>query len=218
MCYEFYRKKNLKIIVLTGAIAVGKTTLGYEIEKYLYCKGISVHFYKEVTDELEKELRMFNRDPVKYAMWFQEVILAKQKELTERISEKHYDYIILDRTCIDQLVFSRLNIKDEMDIEYITNKILRVKGVNYDEVIYVKPSKEVMIEWYMEHEGDYIHEMLEDVKKYDPEGFGVHEKEMEYLCDVYDQYDQMIDEIYPIHKVFVNEEDVESYDITELLR
>ena len=208
-----------KIIVLTGAIAVGKTTLGKTIESCLLEKGVRVKYFDEVTDGLEEELRMFYKDTKKYALWFQYKILRKHKKMMKRIFDINYryDYIILDRTHLDQIVFSKFNIDDEEDLAYMLEKIEKIK-MKFDKVIYVRPIKENMVKRYLTDREGFNIEELNLLKNYWINQYTEIVSDVEYVKEIYNQYEKMIDEIYPTRYLFENNVDVSEYDVNELLK
>jgi deoxyadenosine/deoxycytidine kinase len=191
------RKKIPKIIVLSGAIGVGKTTLGRILEKHMKNYGMNVCFFEEATKDIAEELEIFYLNRSKYSLFFQFVMFSEQEKLMKKVRESMYDYVILDRAYLDQLIFSEMNMKGR-ELEYITSKIRKV-DLKIDNVIYVRPDIDIMVKRNNE---DPFRDVIDE----------------EYLRKLYDEYEKKINEIYPNNILFENDEDVSSYDIIKLIK
>ena len=106
-----------------------------------------------------------------------------------------YDVIIFDRTHLDTKIFTKSNIKNEDEINFL-NKLcdsvqLPFKLTSSNTiVIYFKPNFEKMIkrQKYRNRNGEKCNE--------------------EYLKKIYKSYDKMISEIYPFYIIFENNSNI----------
>ncbi|RIB09469.1 hypothetical protein C2G38_2208844 [Gigaspora rosea] len=174
---ESVREK--KIIVLTGAIGVGKTFLRQLLARYLANKEYTV------------------------------LITEKFKQIVQAIPNWKCDVVILDQTHFDQKYFINVLIQDENTKAYLFEEI---KQIDFDleqiyNVIYIRPSKEIMYQHQKERQ-----ENIRPLEKY-PE---------KYLSDIYDEHDNNIEAIYPNHVKIENNKPLSvetlNYDDGYLLR
>jgi len=190
-------KKSPKLIVTTGAIGVGKTTFNVMLAKYLRSKNFTVFLSNEVPLMDKKFLELFYSNIPKYSFAFQLSIVYKfNYEMLKLYTNRHkYDYIILDRTHFDTKVFTAVNINDKEELSVLDNIFNDNIFKDFDHVFYLKPSQDTMIQRQQKRN----RESEENVKK-------------QYLIDIYNMYESMINEIYPDHVVFENENNV-NYEI-----
>ncbi|CAG8723171.1 2535_t:CDS:2, partial [Acaulospora morrowiae] len=177
------RPKETKLIIVTGAIAVGKTTFAQDLLDHLINQGYHATLRVEVTRTLESELRLYQDDSRKYAFFFQyAMIQAYYNEMKEIKKLKNYDYIILDRTHLDTIPFTNVMIPDE-DGEVLMLLGDKLSKINFPfdvaKVIYLKPSRDKMLERYR------IRELDECVK----DGCVDVGYDDDYLIAIYNQYD-----------------------------
>ncbi|CAG8749510.1 3798_t:CDS:2, partial [Acaulospora morrowiae] len=169
-------KKNPKIIIITGAIAVGKTTFARELSNYLTEKGkhdIYPFFF---------QYAMIN------AYFFE---MNEIKQLGQ-----DYDYIILDRSYLDTFIFTKATIPDG-DGELLNILDQRLGKIEFPfevkKVFYLKPSVDNMLRRY-------------EIRKGEDEIDGIDSSDNdEYLKMIYDFYENYVDEIYPNYEKIVND-------------
>jgi deoxyadenosine/deoxycytidine kinase len=200
---EFYISKKIKIkneakiIVLTGTIAVGKTTFKKELIRYLEDNEKRVFSFKETSLMMKSELKIFYRDVKSHALFFESKIIDYYAKIIEyvRYIRDAYDYVIFDRTHLDTEIFSILNIFDLESLSYLKEKREEINFNLEDvyKVIHLKPSVENMIKRQRERNRDG--EMCTE----------------EYLKDLYNLYENMIFQIYPDHVTYENNCDVSEY-------
>ncbi|CAG8702738.1 1843_t:CDS:2, partial [Acaulospora morrowiae] len=184
------RPKETKLIIVTGAIAVGKTTFARDLLNHLINQGYHVTLRVEVARTLENEFRLYQGDSEKYACFFQyAMIRAYYNEMKEIKKLKNYDYIILDRTYLDTIPFMNVIIPDgDIEVLEMLNDELSKIEFPFDvaKVIYLKPSCDKMLDRYR------IRELDERVKD---GGVDVGYDD-DYLMAIYDQYDLCMDKMY----------------------
>ncbi|CAG8523153.1 4096_t:CDS:2, partial [Acaulospora morrowiae] len=146
-------KKNPKIIIITGAIAVGKTTFARELSNYLTEKGKHVMLRGEVARNLEGELRLFQHNQDIYPFFFQYAMInAYFFEMNEikRLGQD-YDYIILDRSYLDTFIFTKATIPDGDGklLNILDQRLGRIEFLfEVKKVFYLKPSMDNMLRCY----------------------------------------------------------------------
>ncbi|CAG8678864.1 15647_t:CDS:1 [Acaulospora morrowiae] len=198
------RLKETKLIIVTGAIAVGKTTFTRDLLDHLINQGYHATLRVEVARTLDNELRLYQGDSEKYAFFFQyAMIQAYYKEMEEIKKLKNYDYIILDRTYLDTIPFTNVIIPDE-DGEVLVMLENELGKINFPfdiaKVIYLKPSCDKMLERYKIRE-------LDKYMKGDSVDVGYDDN---YLIAIYDQYDLCMENMYLSYMKVVNDD--EGYD------
>src|SRR5271170_2758912 len=201
---EFYvskkiktKKNEAKIIVLTGTIAVGKTTFKKELIRYFENNGKKVFSSEETSLMMKEELKIFYKDIKSQALFFESKIIDYYAKIIEyvRYIKNAYDYIIFDRTHLDTEIFSILNIFDLELLSYLKDKREEINFNLEDvyKVIYLKPSFENMIK--RQRKRNHDNETCTE----------------EYLKDLYNLYENMIFQIYPNHVTYENNCDVSEY-------
>ncbi|CAG8720403.1 13144_t:CDS:2, partial [Acaulospora morrowiae] len=184
------RPKETKLIIVTGAIAVGKTTFARDLLDHLINQGYHATLRVEVARTLEDELRLYQGDSEKYAFFFQyAMIQAYYKEMEEIKKLKNYDYIILDRSHLDTIPFTNVMIPDGDGevLMVLEDKLSKIKfPFDVAKVIYLKPSCDKMLERYR------IRELDECVKE---SGVDVGYDD-DYLIAIYEQYDLCMENMY----------------------
>jgi deoxyadenosine/deoxycytidine kinase len=194
---KYFLKREAKIIILTGSIGVGKTTVGKEIVKYVTSKGLRAYMPEEMSLTIKPELDLFYKDKKNNALFFQNLILEEYKKISKHIFDiiGDYDYIILDRTYRDTEIFTLLNIEDGDCIKYLEDKRVNIKFPDQYvyRTIYVKPTVENMLE--RQFERNRAGEI----------------SDKEYFVSVYNIYEVSVPNIYPNHIVFENNFGVSEY-------
>ncbi|CAG8594527.1 25595_t:CDS:1 [Racocetra persica] len=148
---EVIRRKKIKtrqpkIIVLTGAIGVEKSTFEEKFMIYLEEKRYKIYRPVEASLLLDDELKLFCKDSKNNALFFQYVILNFYKKQAVEINMIDlYDFVILDRTHIDTEVFILMNTEDEEVIDFLGKKRQEIKIENINKVLYLKPTDKNMI-------------------------------------------------------------------------
>ncbi|RIB23188.1 P-loop containing nucleoside triphosphate hydrolase protein [Gigaspora rosea] len=183
-------KKKPKIIVLTGAIGAGKTTFAKMLCEYLKQRGLKVFLMTEMALLYEKELEIFYL--TRNELFIQKVILDAYRNFQYR--NENYDVVILDRTHIDTEVFTYNLIKDEKVKEYLTGKCDSIdsKEILSGMVIYVRSEPEVMIKRQKERNPSRPWENCEET----------------FLIRLDEEYERMIDRMYPSNVRFNTSEDL----------
>src|SRR6185369_6458122 len=190
---KWYHKKSAKFIVTTGAIGVGKTTWNVMLAKYLRDKGFKVFLSNEIPLMDKEFLNLFYCDIQKYSFAFQLNIIHKfNNEMLKLYYKKHeYDYIIFDRTHFDTKIFTSNNINDEKELSVLENIFENNIFKSYelfDYIFYLKPSKDTMTKRQEKRN-------RQSEKNVD----------RQYLIEIYDKYESIINDIYPNHTVIENE-------------
>ena len=184
------KRTQKKVIVLTGTIGVGKTTLAKFMSEYFKKQGLKVYQPEEVSLSIKKELNIFYQDPKRYALFFQDIIIDTYDTVLKNIDSviDDYDIIILERTHIDTEVFTNINIKDPLKLFYLNAKRETVDLNDIDHVIYVKSSEDITIERQKERnrEGETCDE--------------------EYMRKIYKEYERIVNNIYSNNIIFNTEE------------
>ena len=189
--------KNTKIIILTGAIGVGKTTFTKNLKEYLNKKEKSVYIFEETSLEIKPALDIFYNNMEKHALFMQTYIILYFEKQLQKIQKnmQKYDVIIFDRTHLDTKIFTKSNIKNEDEINFL-NKLCDSVQLPFELtssntiVIYFKPNFE---------------KMIKRQKNRDRDGEKCNE---EYLKKIYKSYNEMISEIYPSHISFENNDNI----------
>jgi thymidylate kinase len=181
-----------KVIVLTGTIGAGKTTLSFFIAEYFRNKGLKVFIPEEISLKIKEDLNLFITNTKKYAFYFQDLIIDTYETMMKIIDAEieYYDIIILDRTYVDTEVFTNVNSDDDLKSFYLKMKCEMIDSFDFDHVIYVKCSEDTAIKRQKERN--------RKGEKYTDE----------YMLKVYREYERIIDKIYPTHILFDMEEDV----------
>ena len=190
---KWYHKKSAKFIVTTGAIGVGKTTWNVMLAKYLRDKGFKVFLSNEIPLMDKEFLELFYSEVPKYSFAFQLNIIHKfNNEMLKLYYKRYkYDYIIFDRTHLDSKIFTSNNINDEKELSVLENifdnNIFKSCEL-FDYVFYLKPSEGTMINRQEKRD----RQSEKNVDK-------------QYLIDIYNKYESMINDIYHKHIVINNE-------------
>lgn len=105
------------IIVLEGLIAVGKSTLGLSLCRYLNRIGIQAEWFSEDIPKLLLEL--YISDQKKYAFAFQTIIATRRIQMYKDALElaKKGIVVIIDRGLLGDFAFATM----QKDKEYISN-------------------------------------------------------------------------------------------------
>ena len=72
------KKQPSKVIIVTGAIGVGKTTFIDLFEIFLKEKSFKVYRNEEAALQLPEELKIYYKDPNRYSLFFQNIILGQR--------------------------------------------------------------------------------------------------------------------------------------------
>jgi deoxyadenosine/deoxycytidine kinase len=178
--YSFKKEKVPEIIILTGAIGVGKTTYAENLKRNLTNEGKKVYLPMEMSLRMKKEFDFFIRDPEAFSFFFQYAILNEYDKMIKELKmDKSYDYIILDRTHLDTSVFTKLTVGGNDLIEYLEDIKKKIRfPFPVKKVIYLKPRCDVMVSRCVmrDRESDRGHE--------------------DYLVEVYDKYEEMMPDLY----------------------
>lgn len=199
--YAFLRaSKQPKLIVVTGAIAVGKTTFAKELRNHLASDGKCVLLRKEVSRKLESELKIFHGNITNRAFWFQDKLTQAYSDEMEEIKEcgHLYDYIIMDRSHLDMSIFNQSI--EEPDLSwYLGEKMKKIKfPFDITRIIYLKPSIDTMLTRF------YTRKSYSD---------GVDNLSEGYLVNIYSRYNEIRDVYrkYENFETFENDCGIEDY-------
>lgn len=184
--YSFNKKKCFNI-VLTGSVGGGKTTFAKYLKKFLEKKGFKVYICEELAIQYEDALAHYysgikEGSISKYAFWFQSYLLNKYEmfykyELPKL--QEEYRVIIHDRSFEDTRFFTKLNITDQKDLEFLDEECKKIE-IYFDLVIYLDPGFEKSIEYKEKRDRDVEKDVNHD-----------------YLHDLYSIYEKNINSIYP---------------------
>jgi len=183
--YSSFTRKS-KIIVFTGTIGAGKTSCAKLFERYLKQKGFSVYRYIEASLEVPEELELFYDNPAQNSLFFQYVIMNLYEKRALLIKKLKFDYIIEDRTIKDVNIFNKF-IENDKARNYVNKKVSEVEYIDPYKVVYVKPSVKTTI------------------KRRKQRNRSGEKCNIEYLRQLYSEYENDINIIYPEHIVFENE-------------
>ncbi|CAG8667089.1 36977_t:CDS:2, partial [Gigaspora margarita] len=107
-----------KVLTITRAIRSEKTTKAKHLEKYLKKEGYKVYRMTKVLMQVSEVLKTFYK--TKNAIFFQQVIINKYKQVIDEINEMNdYDYIIIDHGFKKIKIFTEINIKDKKIKDYL---------------------------------------------------------------------------------------------------
>jgi thymidylate kinase len=188
----YMKKKNVKVIVIDGAIAVGKSTLIEYIHGYLTKLNYKVYYEEELILQ-DDFLKTFfysdveNGSMSKYAFSLQDHISLKYQKFYDKIEciKKDYDYIIMDRSILSVKIFSELNIDDKTELEWLNKQCEEInKKFYYDFAFHVKLDNNTMIN--LQKERNKVRNM-EKVEK-------------EYLINLNNLYEKRFPELYELDK------------------
>ena len=172
--------------MFTGTIGAGKTSCTKLFEQYLKQKGFSVYRYIEASLEVPDELDLFYDNPAHNSLFFQYVIMNLYANRALCIKKLKYDYIIEDRTIKDVNIFNKF-IKNDKARNYVNKKVSEVEYIDPYKVVYIKPSVKTAI------------------KRKKQRNRSDEKCNVEYLKQLYLEYENDINIIYPEHIVFENE-------------
>ncbi|CAG8604182.1 1890_t:CDS:1, partial [Dentiscutata heterogama] len=129
-------------------IDIRKTTFSDVVVNYLQEKGFTVYNPIEASLDLELKLKLFYKDPEKYTLFFQYIILNYYKNQVEKLNKlTSFDYIILDRTYIDTKVFTIANIDNDDILTYLEEQRQKIFQINnVDKIFYIKSTTKTMFE------------------------------------------------------------------------
>jgi len=141
-CFSFKRKT--RHIVLFGSIGAGKSTFAKYLKEFLESKGLKVLCCEELAIKYQDALTHYYSDPESIkerSFWFQSYLINKYEifynyELKK--FENEYDIVIHDRSHIDTYVFSKLNITNQKDLEFLDKECKKIK-MYFDLKIYLNP-------------------------------------------------------------------------------
>ena len=123
-------KQNPKVIVVFGSIGAGKTTFLRELKKYFEKQGKSVYLHEEVSLRIKKDLDIFYTDPKRYSFMLQDLIIEEFRKDIKIIKENEYDIFLMDRTNKDTKIFTKANISDKLQLEYLRKKLKKEEKIN----------------------------------------------------------------------------------------
>ncbi|CAG8795047.1 10354_t:CDS:1 [Cetraspora pellucida] len=186
---ESFKSIKATVIVATGAIAVGKTTALLEIKDFFEKQEIQVFQLKAISEKSSELLKlMYSAKQNTFALQifilqeFQKNLLQlKILELEGKIDEK--TIILFDRAVPDTIIFEMNNIQDVQQMEILRKmrKDLSKNLINqYDHVLFFKPTMKEMLKRFNERKRESDKQISE-----------------EYLVEIYDRYEEMIEMIYP---------------------
>lgn len=146
---SFFNKKKSIHIVFTGSIATGKTTMIGKFSKFLTNKGYKFYISTEIPLRKPEKLKWLYQDVEKNSFGFQIYLIIEYiKEMIDIKNKKNIDIFIYDRSIIDVLLFSTKNISDFNNLKIINDLIDdNCLNVNFDQVVFLNPSLENMLEW-----------------------------------------------------------------------
>ena len=173
-CFSFKRKT--RHIVLFGSIGAGKSTFAKYLKEFLESKGLKVLCCEELAIKYQDALTHYYSDPESIkerSFWFQSYLINK------------YDIVIHDRSHIDTYVFSKLNITNQKDLEFLDKECKKIK-MYFDLKIYLNPGLKKCIE-YKEKRNRQVEKNVNH----------------EYLQQVFFLYEELKDDIYP-NSLFFN--------------
>ncbi|CAG8838304.1 3977_t:CDS:2, partial [Gigaspora margarita] len=137
-------KIDPRVVTFARTIGSGKTTEAKLFEKYLKDKGYKVYRIIEVLMQVPKALKIFYE--TKNALFFQQVIINKYKQVIDKINEMDdYDYIIIDRGYKEIEIFTEINIKDKKTKNYLREQLGLIKLKHRNDIIYVRSEKKTAI-------------------------------------------------------------------------
>jgi deoxyadenosine/deoxycytidine kinase len=213
---KLLRKKKPYYIVVTGSIAAGKSTFIEYLRDFLIskkynvyvCEEIAVlcnreltHFYSDIKGEREINKSFKNGSIGQLSFWFQTILLNKYKEFykyTLNKLDQQYNVIIFDRTYLDTFFFTKINVSDELNLEYLNFKINDITleiGINFDLVFYLDPGMDKIIKYKEKRNRDVEEDM-----------------NYEYLKKIYFAYSNNINNIYPNFIHFNSGVNLEEYN------
>lgn len=140
--------KQPKLIVITGAIAVGKTTFARKLYEHLLVNGKHVMLLEEVSRKLGDELKIFYEDVENRAFWFQDKLIQAYSDEMKKIKEcgYSYDYIIMDRSHLDTIIFTHMNIKEHDLLSYLDKKLRKIEfPFDVIKIIHLRPSFDTVL-------------------------------------------------------------------------
>lgn len=193
-------KKKAKIIILDGAIGVGKSTLVKLLVGFLKNKGYKVFSEEELILQDRFLLDFFYSDIKggsieKYSFQLQDRLILYYKYYYEKIKNicNNYNYIILDRSHHSTEIFTKLNIKDIKQNNFLKQELDKI-NFQYDFVFYISSS---------------IDTMIERQKKRSRENEEISE---EYLKNIYYLFEQNYNNLYPNNCIPINTDcDMDEY-------
>ncbi|CAG8589548.1 6213_t:CDS:2 [Ambispora leptoticha] len=166
---------NAKIIIVTGAVAAGKTTFTKNLEQFLEERHQKIIRVEGLPDEISESLALMNKNKEKYAFARQMCILQEyqkkwyQLKLITEIDKS--TYILMDRTFIDTIIFENIyikNLKERKILENIRQQLKEALHSNnvdtkYLEEIYSSYEKNILKAYPTHIEINNNHENLNDM-------------------------------------------------------
>ncbi len=182
-----FSQRQAKIIIIDGAIGVGKSTLIAYLSDFLKNKGYKVYYEEEIIlqDNFLKDFLysdINNGSIEKYSFHMQHQLILMYRLIYEKIKsiQQNYDFIILDRSHESTKIFAMLNIKDQKELKYLNEQIDKIDNFKYDFVFYVYSS---------------INNMLIRQKKRQRKE--EEEINQDYLIKIYNLFEENYKKLYP---------------------
>lgn len=143
---ELFSPLRGSIYLIEGIIAVGKTTCGKSLEKFLKDIGLEARFYQEYVNEVR--LAEYISDMKKYAFSFQMFMLEKRIEIYRQAEEfaSKGGIAFIDRSIVGDVTFAQMqrdngNFTEDQWIKYCS-AVGNEQDLNPTACIYPKCSTE----------------------------------------------------------------------------
>jgi len=186
-----------KIIVLTGAPGVGKTTFAAMMKNHLENIGFVVWVSPSISTIAKDEFEIWQKNLKDETFFYISELLHVYENMIKDLFDNmyKYDYVIFDRTHLDTKIATLMYVEDKMKLKYLEERreMIKFDTKFVNKVIYFKPT---------------INNILERQKKRAREGETVDE---EYFKRFYSLYEKNINEIYSEYETYVNDGPVEEY-------
>jgi len=189
--FYFSFKRKTCHIVLFGSIGAGKSTFAKYLKEFLEKKGLKVYVCEELAIKHYDALAHYYLDlkSIKEkSFWFQSYLISKYENFYNyelKKFENNYDVVVHDRSYYDTYVFSKLNITNQKDLDFLDKECKKIK-MYFDLTIYLNPGLEKCIEYKEKRD----RQVEQDV-------------DHNYLQQVFFMYEELKDDIYP-NSLFFN--------------
>ncbi|CAG8537334.1 10622_t:CDS:1 [Scutellospora calospora] len=195
-------KPRKNIIIMTGPKGVGKTTLLDRLKTLLKDKNI---YYPEhdMSFILNRELKLQydtlkeNPNNEEITLFVESKVLDTFKNIFEKINFDLYDFIILDRTHLDDYIFANVGLKNKEYLKYLEEKRNEIHfNMNRIlDVFYINTSESVMVKRLLSRGRNSEANIT-----------------INYLKNLHRAYKIMINDIYPVHHEYANETELKNWD------
>ena len=167
-----FSQRQAKIIIIDGAIGVGKSTLIAYLSDFLKNKGYKVYYEEEIIlqDNFLKDFLysdINNGSIEKYSFHMQHQLILMYRLIYEKIKsiQQNYDFIILDRSYESTKIFIRQKKRQRKEEEEINQdyliKIYNLFKENYKK-LYPKKCFEISTDFKIE---EYNEKILDNIFK-----------------------------------------------------